>query len=66
MLVGSVLPVVAANRALLVATDHVIDEHVRFLPAPGHTPSHLAVLVGQGGTGAMLMGHVIQTPLQAQ
>lgn len=66
VLVDSVLPVVAANRALLVGTDHVVDEYVRFLPAPGHTPSHLAVLVGRGGSDALLTGDAIHTPLQVQ
>jgi len=37
----SVLPIVEAKRCDLVASDHVLDDHVRLLPTPGHTPDHL-------------------------
>ena len=37
-IVDSVLPIVAANRAELVRSDHARNDHVRLLPTPGHTP----------------------------
>ena len=63
-LVDSVLPIVAANRAVLVTTDHVVDDHVRFLPTPGHTPNHFSLLLGRGGAGAILTGDALHSPLQ--
>jgi glyoxylase-like metal-dependent hydrolase (beta-lactamase superfamily II) len=65
-LVDSVLPVIAANRAVLVTTDHVLDEYIRFLPTPGHTPNHFAVLLGRGEPGAILTGDALHSPLQVQ
>ena len=60
------LPIVAANRAVLVGTDHVVDEHVRFLPTPGHTPNHFSLLVGDGGASAVVTGDALHSPLQTQ
>jgi glyoxylase-like metal-dependent hydrolase (beta-lactamase superfamily II) len=60
----SVLPIVEANRADLVASDHVLDQHVRLLPTPGHTPDHFAVLVGE--EDAVLTGDLLHSPLQAR
>ena len=64
----SVLPIVAANRAELVTSDHEFDDYVRFEPTPGHTPDHFAVRLGKGGggRGAVLTGDLIHSPLQAR
>jgi glyoxylase-like metal-dependent hydrolase (beta-lactamase superfamily II) len=62
----SVLPVVAAGRADLVATDHALNDHVRLTPTPGHTPDHYAVELGKGETIAVLTGDLIHSPLQAR
>ncbi len=43
----SVLPVVAAKRAEIVGDDFSIGDHVRILPAPGHTPGHAAFAFGR-------------------
>jgi glyoxylase-like metal-dependent hydrolase (beta-lactamase superfamily II) len=62
----SVLPVVAANRVDLVAETHVIGDHFRLLATPGHTPGHMAVLLGKQGDGAILTGDAIHARLQAR
>src|SRR3546814_13315859 len=67
----SVLPIVAAERAELVRSDHELDDHVRLEPTPGHTPDHFAVRVGRnvggdGGGGAVFGGDLIHSPLQAR
>ena len=62
----SVLPIVAANRAELVTSDHALGDHIRLLPTPGHTPDHFSVLVGKGGDDAVLTGDAIHSPLQAR
>ncbi len=60
----SVLPVVAANRAQMVTSDHVLDNHVRLLPTPGHTIDHFAVQARGGGQQAVITGDLIHSPLQ--
>ena len=62
----SVLPVVEAKRADLVKSDHALDDHVRLLPTPGHTPDHFSVCLGRGGRDAIVTGDLIHTPLQAR
>ncbi|WP_135466508.1 MBL fold metallo-hydrolase [Crenalkalicoccus roseus] len=66
VLEDSVLPVIEAGRAELVRSDHVLDEHVRLSPTPGHTPDHFAVELGRGRTEAVLTGDLIHSPLQAR
>ncbi len=62
----SVIPIVEAKRADFVSSEHVLDDHVRLLPTPGHTPDHFAVLLGRGGTDAVLTGDLIHSPIQAR
>ena len=50
----SVLPVIEAKRADLVSSEHALDDHVRLMPTPGHTPDHFAVCVGRGSDAAVL------------
>jgi glyoxylase-like metal-dependent hydrolase (beta-lactamase superfamily II) len=59
----SVLPVLEAGRADLVADDAVIGDHVRLLPTPGHTPHHVAVLLGKGRDEAAFAGDLLHSPL---
>jgi glyoxylase-like metal-dependent hydrolase (beta-lactamase superfamily II) len=60
----SVLPIVAAGRAELVRDDYALDDHVRLLSTPGHTPHHVAVCFGKHGDDAVMTGDVIHSPLQ--
>lgn len=62
----SVLPIVEAGRADLVAPDHLIGDHVRLLPTPGHTIDHFAVALGRGADRAVVSGDLIHSPLQAR
>lgn len=62
----SVLPVVEAGRAELVRNDFAVDDHLRLLAAPGHTPDHCAVQVGRRGAEAIISGDLIHSPLQAR
>jgi glyoxylase-like metal-dependent hydrolase (beta-lactamase superfamily II) len=60
----SVQPVLEAGRADLVADDAMIGDHVRLLPTPGHTPHHVAVLLGKRRDEAAFAGDVLHAPLQ--
>jgi glyoxylase-like metal-dependent hydrolase (beta-lactamase superfamily II) len=61
-----VLPIVDAKQAELVRSDHALDDHVRLLPTPGHTPDHFSVCLGRGRDDAIITGDVIHSPLQAR
>ena len=65
-LADSVLPIVAENRAELVTSDHVLGDHLRFLPTPGHTPDHFSVLLGRRADDAVITGDTVHSPLQAR
>ena len=60
----SVLPVVEAKRHELVSNDYQIGDHVRIVPAPGHTPGHIAVAMGRGKDDAVFSGDLMHSPLQ--
>lgn len=62
----SVLPVVQAGRAEMVADDHAIGDDIRLEPTPGHTPHHVALRVGRGAQEALFTGDLIHSPLQAR
>ncbi len=60
----SVLPVMEAGQAVLVADDHQIQDGLWFEPAPGHTPGSVVVNLQSGDAKAVLSGDVIHHPLQ--
>jgi glyoxylase-like metal-dependent hydrolase (beta-lactamase superfamily II) len=61
-----VLPIIEANRAELVSSDHALNDHIRLSPTPGHTPDHFAVCAGKGGDAAVFPGDLIHSPIQAR
>jgi glyoxylase-like metal-dependent hydrolase (beta-lactamase superfamily II) len=60
----SVLPVVAARKAEIVGHDFAIDDHVKILPTPGHTPGHVAFTFGRAREEAVFSGDLMHSPLQ--
>ncbi len=62
----SVLPIVEAGRAEFVRDDHAVDEYVRLLPTPGHTPHHVSVCFGRDDDAAVMTGDLLHSPLQAR
>ncbi len=60
----SVLPVMEAGRAVLVDSDHEIEDGVRLEPAPGHTAGNVVLNLSSGGDRAVLSGDVIHHPVQ--
>jgi len=61
----SVIPIVEAGRHEVVGDEAVIGDHVRILPAPGHTPGHSAFRLGRGTDDAVFSGDLIHSPIQA-
>ena len=62
----SVAPIVAAGQADFVTSTHVLNEYMRLLPTPGHTPGHVAIVAGRGADRAVFTGDLIHSPIQAR
>ncbi len=60
----SVLPVMEAGQAVLVDTDHQMDDGMWFEPAPGHTPGNVVLNLRSGNASAVMCGDVMHHPLQ--
>ena len=60
----SVLPIIAAGRADLVASDFALDDEVWLEPSPGHTPGHVSVRLASGGANAVMCGDLMHSPIQ--
>jgi glyoxylase-like metal-dependent hydrolase (beta-lactamase superfamily II) len=60
----SVLPVIEAGRADLVADDHALDDEVWLEPTPGHTPGHVAIHLHGGDGRAVMSGDLMHCPVQ--
>jgi glyoxylase-like metal-dependent hydrolase (beta-lactamase superfamily II) len=60
----SVLPVVEAGQTRLVDEHHVIDDHLRFEPSPGHTPGHVCVRLTTGAGTAVFTGDLMHRTVQ--
>lgn len=62
----SVLPIVEAKRCDIVTSSHIVDDHMHFVPTPGHTIDHFSVRVGKKGQDAVITGDMIHSPIQAR
>ncbi len=60
----TVVPIVDAGLADLVEADHRIDDAVRFVPTPGHSPAHVSVLIESEGQRALITGDATHHPVQ--
>jgi len=60
----SVLPVIEAGQAVLIDGDHAIDDSLTIVPAPGHTPGHVAVWLENAAGRALFCGDAIHHVLQ--
>ena len=63
-LAESVEPLLDHGVVDFVVADHVFDEEVRLVPAPGHTADHVAVAVGRGDDALLFTGDLVHSPLQ--
>ncbi len=60
----SVLPVMEAGKAELVATDFALDDNIWLQSTPGHTAGHVAVNIASNGQRAVMCGDLIHSPVQ--
>jgi glyoxylase-like metal-dependent hydrolase (beta-lactamase superfamily II) len=62
--IDSVLPVVEAGRATMVAGDHEIDAGLWLEHTPGHTPGAVCLHVEDSGEHGIFCGDLMHHPLQ--
>ena len=60
----SVLPIMRAEKAVLVADDYELDHGISLEPCHGHSPGHVVVNVAAGGQKGVFIGDVIHHPMQ--
>jgi glyoxylase-like metal-dependent hydrolase (beta-lactamase superfamily II) len=60
----SVLPVVEHGQAVMVESDHALEDAIWLAPAPGHTPGNIVINVESGGASALLCGDTIHHAAQ--
>ncbi len=62
----SVLPVVEAGQADIVADDFAFSDEIWFERTPGHTPGHVSIRLKSAGVNSILSGDVVHTPIQCR
>jgi glyoxylase-like metal-dependent hydrolase (beta-lactamase superfamily II) len=60
----SIVPIADAGLVDLVESDHRVEEGIRFLPTPGHSPAHVSIEIESGGARALISGDVLHHPCQ--
>ncbi|HEY1930716.1 MAG TPA: MBL fold metallo-hydrolase [Acetobacteraceae bacterium] len=64
VLADSVTPILDADLAQLVETDHRICDELRLVPTVGHTPGHVSVRIVSRGEEALITGDFMHHPCQ--
>ncbi|MEM9487663.1 MAG: MBL fold metallo-hydrolase [Myxococcota bacterium] len=60
----SVAPIVAAERHVLIDSDHELSDGIQLASAPGHSPGHAIVRIAMGDVRATLTGDTVHHPIQ--
>ena len=60
----SVKPIVDADRADLIPSDHRLCEEISMIATPGHSAGHMSVLIRSEGEQGLLAGDVAHHPCQ--
>jgi len=60
----SILPLIHAERAVIVDDDHALEDGVWLQSYPGHTPGTVVINVESRGARGVFAGDVLHTPLQ--
>lgn len=62
--VDSIEPIVTAGLAELVGPATPLDEGLRLISTPGHTPGHVSVEIQSAGEKAVITGDLVHHPVQ--
>ncbi|MCK9519257.1 MAG: MBL fold metallo-hydrolase [Dehalococcoidia bacterium] len=54
------------GHAKLVSAESALDEHLTFIPTPGHTPGHVAIGIASQGERAVIVGDASHHPVQLE
>ena len=57
-------PLMEQGRARLVKGETAIDEHLVYIPTPGHTPGHVAIGIASQGERGVVVGDASHHPAQ--
>jgi len=60
----SVVPIIDAGLADVVAPDTDLGDGLRLASTPGHTPGHVSLWIERGGDVALITGDVLHHPVQ--
>jgi glyoxylase-like metal-dependent hydrolase (beta-lactamase superfamily II) len=60
------VPLAESGQLELVEGEHQLTGSVRFVPAPGHTDAHAALVLTSGGETAVYIGDMVQHVLQLE
>jgi glyoxylase-like metal-dependent hydrolase (beta-lactamase superfamily II) len=60
----SVLPIMRAERAILVKDDFELDRGISFEPCAGHSPGHVVLNLESNGKRGVVIGDVVHHPMQ--
>ena len=63
-LIECVAPLTSTGRVTMVDTEYAVDEHITFIPTPGHTPGHVAIGIMSAGERAVIAGDASHHPAQ--
>ena len=59
----SVIPIVEAGKAVLVDSEHAIDDELHLSPSPGRTAGHVCLHLQSGGKKAVMTGDMMHHPV---
>lgn len=60
----SIRPLIESGQLDVVATGHRVGPEVALVPAPGHSPGHVSVLIESAGRAAIITGDLAHSPIQ--
>ncbi|MDC0073638.1 MBL fold metallo-hydrolase [Alphaproteobacteria bacterium] len=63
-MIDSVKPIVDSGKSIIVDYDYEINNEIKLIHTPGHTPGHYCVSIESGSEKGIVSGDVIHHPIQ--
>jgi glyoxylase-like metal-dependent hydrolase (beta-lactamase superfamily II) len=60
----TITPLRGLGALELLTGEHALTPEITAIPAPGHTPGHMALVINSGGESAIILGDAMGHPLQ--